>query len=296
MPKGDLMNVAYCCNRYYLPYTMISISSLLQNGRDGRDVRILLAADQSLKREELEPIFQLVSRFPGCSMRAEWPQKRSDRRFVSDASCCIPEGAVQTACFRLLLPRMLAGEERCLYLDGDLVVRKPLTELYDTDLTDCCLAGVTDRLCLEESPLKRMKEEWGIEPGHYINAGVLMMNLERMRNTGCAGRAEELAYSVPFRYLDQDVLNQVCRGQIRLIPKRYDVFPDDTREDLRYLRELMPEHAGLFPDEALASPAIVHYIGVKKPWHTRNVNYGEYWQEAERGYAAVRGQRDEPVS
>ena len=279
-PSGTVMNIGFSLNRYYLPYTIISVYSLLTDGRAGRPVRIMLAVDPELERKDLDPIFRLVSRFPGCSVQAEWPQKDSSHRFVSDASCCMSEEAVQVAYYRLFLPRLFAGEKRCLYLDSDLVICSPLAELYDMDMGCACMAGVTDRLCLEESHLKRLKADWGIEPGYYINAGVILMNLERMRSGGGAERALELAYTRPFRYLDQDVLNQVYCGQVLLLPKRYNVFPDDTAEDQQFLRELLPDDASLFPDEALISPAVVQYIGEKKPWRSSGVPYEAYWHNA----------------
>ena len=193
------------------------------------------------------------------------------------------------AFFRLLLPRLLPEEDRCLYLDSDLVIRHPLTDLFDMDMAGAALAGVTDRLCLEEPHLERLQRDWGIEPGFYVNAGVLLMDLDRMRRGGGAERAEELAYRRAFRYLDQDVLNQVYRGQVLLLPKKYNVFPDDTPADLAFLRRLLPGHAGLFPEESLADPAIVQYIGASKPWVSGGMSFESYWREAEAACASLPG-------
>jgi len=278
------MNIGYSLNRYYLPYTLISMYSLLTAGKGDRNLRILLSVDKDLSREDLSPLFRMVSAFPGCTLEARWPLSMTARRFTSDETCCLSPDAVQVAYFRLFLPEFFGSEARCLYLDGDLVITRSLADLYDTEMDGMCIAGVTDRLCLEEPHLRHQKDAWGIEPGYYVNAGVILMNLEEMRASGGAAESLELAYTRPFRYLDQDVLNQVYHGKVRLLPKAYNVFPDDRKEDLAFLRRLLPGREDLFPDQALTDPAVIHFIGQKKPWSARGVPYGEYWDDTVQAY------------
>ena len=283
MIKSDSpMNISYSLNRYYLPYTLTSMYSLLTAGRGDRNLRILLSVDRDLDEEDLAPFFHLISRFPGCTLETRWPLSETSRRFYSDETCVLSPDAVQVAYFRLFLPVFFAGETRCLYLDSDLVITRPLADLYDTDMDGMCIAGVTDRLCLEEPQLRRLKEDWGIEAGYYVNAGVVLMNLEAMHASGGAREALELAYHKPFRYLDQDVLNSVYSGKVLLLPKAYNVFPDDRKEDLAFLRGLLPDRKDLFPDQALTDPAIVQYIGRNKPWVSRGVPYEAFWHDAEK--------------
>ena len=284
MNSTNPMNIAYSLNRYYLPYTLVSMYTLLTAGKGDRNLRILLSVDQDLNRDDLSPLFRMVSSFPGCTLEAIWPLSRTARRFVSDETCALSPDAVQVAYFRLFLPELFGGESRCLYLDSDLVITRPLTDLYDTDMGGKCIAGVTDRLCLEEPQLRRLKDDWGIGAGYYINAGVVLMNLEAMRASGGDREALELAYHKPFRYLDQDVLNQVFRGKVRLLPKAYNVFPDDRKADLAFLRRLLPEQEDLFPDQALTDPAIIQFIGRNKPWVSRGVPYEAFWHNAVKAY------------
>ena len=280
----NTMNIAYSLNRYYLPYTLISMYTLLTAGKGDRKLRILLSVDQDLNKDDLAPLFRMVSCFPGCTLEARWPLSGTTRRFVSDETCALSSDAVQVAYFRLFLPELFDGEARCLYLDSDLVITRPLTDLYGTEMDGMCIAGVTDRLCLEELHLRRLKNDWGIEPGYYINAGVVLMDLDAMRASGGAQEALELAYHKPFRYLDQDVLNQVFRGKVRLLPKIYNVFPDDNKEDLAFLRKLLPDRKALFPDQALTDPAVVQFIGRNKPWISQDVPYEEFWHNAAKAY------------
>ena len=108
------------------------------------------------------------------------------------------------------------------------------------------------------------------------------MDLDRMRDSGNAERALGLAYNVAFRYMDQDVINQVYRGEIKLLPKCYNVSPDDNTQDYNTLKGLLPEQAGLFYDSAISNPAIIHYAGPDKPWNSSNVPLAQYWQETKK--------------
>lgn len=130
MNDNHTMNIAYSLNRDCLPYLLISMYSLLTAGKGERNLRILLLVDQDLTREDLSPLFRMVSRFPGCTLEAKWPLSLTARRFVSDESCCLNPKAVQVAYFRLFLPELFDGEARCLYLDDDLVITKPLSNLF----------------------------------------------------------------------------------------------------------------------------------------------------------------------
>lgn len=287
------MNIGYSVNRHYLPYTLVSMHSLLSAGRGQRGLRILLAADKDVTMDDLAPMFRMVSRFPGCTLEARWPLEMTPRRFVSDENCCVGRDAVQVAYFRLFLPQLFEGEEKCLYLDGDMVITRSLEGLYDTGMEGACLAGVTDRLCLEAPQLRRMEEDWGIGPGYYVNAGILLMNLAEMRKCGGDREALEMACTKAFRYLDQDVLNQVYRGKIRLAEKQYNVFPDDREADLAFLRDLLPGHRELFRDSALTDPAVIHYIGPRKPWIFPEAPYAKAWQEAEEAARRTLGAQEE---
>ena len=93
-----MMNIAYCTNRDYLYPTMISMFSLLLRGREGRGVRIMIMADRTVTKEDLEPLYRLVSHFPGCVLDVRWPHTMFAGRFVSDADCYIGPEAVQVAC------------------------------------------------------------------------------------------------------------------------------------------------------------------------------------------------------
>ena len=81
--------------------------------------------------------------------------------------------------YRLLAPRLLPDTiEKVLYLDSDLIVRKSLAPLWNTDIADRPLAAVPDYIGGTAG------RDLGLPDGtKYFNSGVLLMNLQYWRRT-----------------------------------------------------------------------------------------------------------------
>lgn len=154
--------------------------------------------------------------------------------------------------YRYAIAELLPQEDKILYLDADLIVNRSLKTLYATELGDNYLAGVVDLFAKD----KGFAEKWNID--NYINSGVLLMNLRKMREDKLQSKliekTIELAETLDFP--DQDVLNVVCKDRILLVDPRYNFTS-------RYMHKKwwMP------------GVAVLHYAGSKKPWKVRCRGY-----------------------
>ncbi len=83
--------------------------------------------------------------------------------------------------------------------------------------------------------------------------------------------------------------DETCPGEIRIVPKRFNVFPGDIPPLFDDLRGMIPD--GLLEEEDLQDPAIVHYIGPDKPWQ-KETQRRQYWTEAEDAFAAWRDRKE----
>lgn len=162
---------------------------------------------------------------------------------------------------RLFLCRIMPTEvERVLYLDGDILVRKPLDELYNTDLGDnYYIAGVQD--CI--SPQNKINVGMQTDD-RYINAGVILINIAKWRKDNI--EQQLLAYCKEDKYIlqypDQDTINSVMRGHIKIVHPRYNaytmMFNYSYADALKY-RSANVYYSQKEYDEAVADPAIVHF-------------------------------------
>lgn len=178
-----------------------------------------------------------------------------------------------TTYLRLLLPEVVAADaSRVIYIDSDTVVEGDLAELWELDMGDDLLLAVADyyspRMDQSES-LAGQYEAFGISgEAPYLNAGVLVINLERWRAEDTAARAIRSARDHQFLYADQDAINVTVAGRWRAIDPRWNVMLS--------VLERYGEKLGLSESESVAlrdtllrEAKILHFTGVTKPWHDR---------------------------
>lgn len=181
--------------------------------------------------------------------------------------------------YRLLavdyLPESL---DRILYVDPDTLIINNLSDFYNIDFGDNLLAGATHVYSfIRRYNIKRLGMP---KDGEYINAGVLMMNLDGLRKSYTV---EEI-YGYIRTHLDrlpladQDVLNALYGDKtIALSPAIINC--DEKTCRLR----------GLTPWQVRLNTLIIHYDGKDKPW---NPGYKGrlkcFYDEYEKGYFSLR--------
>ena len=158
--------------------------------------------------------------------------------------------------YRLLavdyLPQSL---DRILYIDPDTIILNSLSEFYNLEFGDKLIAGATHVYSfIRRYNLRRLGMP---KNGEYINAGVLMMNLDGLRRSYTVKQIFDFitknADKLPLA--DQDVINALYGDKtIALNPA---VINCD--EKTRRLRRLTPWQIRM-------NTVIVHYDGKYKPW------------------------------
>lgn len=95
---------------------------------------------------------------------------------------------------RLLADRVEQMPDKLLYLDADIMFNRDVVLLYDTDVSGVEYAAARDHY-----------GKYLIYP-NYINAGVLLFNMEYMRKTGIFKRAREELRRKKLTFADQSAL------------------------------------------------------------------------------------------
>jgi len=110
---------------------------------------------------------------------------------------------------RCALGAMLPDEQKMLWLDCDTIVEEDISDLFAMDINGYYYAGVIE-------PAKSK------DIFRYINAGVLLCNLDLLR--GMCKEHEMIAFLnvCKFNWVDQDVINLLCQGRIRVIESIYN--------------------------------------------------------------------------
>lgn len=195
---------------------------------------------------------------------------------------------------RLMLHRILFDVDKVLYTDVDVLFRDSLADLWQTDLEDYVLAAVKGAVNLAD------KWEWNSNRpywkhlegmhGRYINAGVTLLNLAKIRERNLEEQWNAWAKEKLY-YQDQDILNITCQDTIRYLPPKYNLLAYMERSEYDMLvRE------GIYTDQecrdALEHPVIIHYAG-DKPWKRYDTNLGYLWWDYVNSQSDLRGLFDE---
>ena len=177
---------------------------------------------------------------------------------------------------RLYLPTLLSDDiSKIIYLDCDIVVKTDLAKLWDVPLEDYSLAACID--AANKSNVRfysDVHKPFGIDWEKYFNAGFLVMNLEKIRETrALPDIVMDIIYQHPeLPYLDQDVLNIVFQNDMYFLSQRYNLPVGMRMTDYRLMKKLGISE-GKFDD------CILHFNGRKKPWKVYSGAVDEeYWQ------------------
>ncbi|MDE7331572.1 MAG: glycosyltransferase family 8 protein [Lachnospiraceae bacterium] len=164
--------------------------------------------------------------------------------------------------YRLFAGVMFPSEKRILYLDPDIMIRGSLISMYETDLEGNILAGIPDyainRMLSAHKVAIGFKEE-----EQYINSGVLLMDLDKMRENFQAGYISHAVeeWRERLEYPDQDIINLIFRGRIKLLERKYN-YNTGYGSEMGMLFYIL---GGFLLEKNY--PKVVHYMGAVKPWH-----------------------------
>lgn len=269
--------ICFAFNKEYMPYVFGCIRAILRFAKEPNNIRFVFLINKNINKEDIRLITNEVLAGGSYDPIFIYPENEYELKFNINNGNNHSRVSDQTPFYRLFLPELL-NEDKCLYLDVDIAINGDLTDLFTTDLGDSYIMGVTDRLWLNDDFYDQMKK-YEIPFGYYVCAGVLMMNLKKLREDGMTKKMKEFGESKLYKFLDQDIINFCCHGNVGLLNKRYHVFPDDLVEDLEFYKNHMPGTEDIFTKDALTNPIIVHFIGSRKPWDTPNITYGDLWRK-----------------
>lgn len=161
--------------------------------------------------------------------------------------------------FRLLCPELITDYDKVIFLDSDVLVLCDIQRLYNIPLGTNLVAGVTEYL--PPGMDIYVRDQLGIDPKTYINAGVLVMDLKGLKAFQFKEKYTAiLSVRVP-NILDQDVINTICRNRIQYL---------EIGWNYRW-------HIGVSQLMNIEIPYIFHYLSIRKPWNLDNRLFSKYF-------------------
>ena len=244
------MNLAISLdNRYVMPCLAL-ITSVFENNRQN-PCRVYLLTD-GLAPDNISKFDRLAAIYSQQIVVKTVPSQLYDR---------LPFYKRYTfAAYNRFIISDLIPDSRVLYLDGDIIVRHDLSDLWNTPLEGYACGVVEDQRA--DDVFLHNRNQIATP---YFNSGVLLINLDywRRHNIGQQLIAYLKEHTDTCPYPDQDAANKVLSGKVLYLDYKYNFM-----EDWFYPTDQWQIHFSKWP-RILADredPCIVHYCRGLKPW------------------------------
>lgn len=133
---------------------------------------------------------------------------------------CANENAYCTpyTLLRLLADLVPNMPSKLLYLDIDMMIGDDITKLYNIDVSN-----------YEYAAVKEKYGSWLIRPD-YINAGMLLLNMEKIKETGLLKKARHLIKNKKMLFADQDAIFRSTTKKL-LLPRIFNEQSKFNKKD-----------------------------------------------------------------
>ena len=265
------MNIIYSSSNSFAPVAGVSVTSLFENNKDAQEIKVYII-DNNISQDNKKRFESLAKKYN----REIFFLPKIDIEKKCGFQLEIGRWNISTF-YRLFLCEILPESiDRCIYLDGDTIIRHSLQELWELDLEGKLVGAIDD--CRSDL----YKKDLGLkESNTYTNNGVMLIDLKGWR---------EIKVSKDFcdfirekqgniTYVDQGVLNGVLsrKNLVEVIHTKYNVmtvFFDFKYDDLLKLRKPQKCLTEEEYNEAVNDPYIVHFtscfLSGTRPWNEKN--------------------------
>lgn len=260
------MNIIYASDDNYAWLMGVSMVSLFENNRDVDEIHVFLFGD-GITQENERKLMDVADSY----------QRHLDVIDINKLS--LPENLYsgrypKSAFSRLFAYRLLPNSiNRVLYLDCDIIVDGSLKDLYNHPMDKKIILAIKD--CVS----KAYKKKIGIKGDDvYINTGVMVMDLERMRNFPMEEKIGEFVakYSSAMNYADQEIINGIFQGEFCLAKPEWNVMTQFNQYSYSQLRWIRHPHHYYSEEEieyAKRHARIFHYTTCMlnvRPWYSNS--------------------------
>ncbi|UQS81522.1 glycosyltransferase family 8 protein [Bombilactobacillus folatiphilus] len=252
--------IFFSVDDHYSPYLAVAINSLIQNSDPKRHYHIIVLCDDLSHDNQLklQTLTKDNIKLEFVSINEQIKQQITDKNNKLRA-----DYFTYTIYFRLFIAELFPQFKKAIYLDADTVVNQDIATLFDLPLGDNWIGAAVDRFITENPETFNYAEQAiGVAGNKYVNSGVLLMDLQALREYRFADHFFKLLNQYHFRSLapDQDYLNAIAKNKILYLDPTWNVMTT-------------------FPEETPA--ALIHWNLFNKPWNYQDAPRQKYfWKYA----------------
>lgn len=212
-----MINILFSGNEGVFDGVLTCMLSILKRTQTKEPFQfIIYTMDVSHLKPEYVPISEEAANFLEGVAKEYNPQNVVRRVDVTEVYLREFGGCPNEQCYcspytllRLFADLIENMPDKLLYLDIDVMFNRDITLLYDIDVSDYEYAAARDHY-----------GKYLLNP-NYINAGVLLFNMKRMRETGLLEKARELIKTKKMLFADQDAIYRSTTAK-KMLPQKFN--------------------------------------------------------------------------
>lgn len=258
--KKEIIPIIYSTDENYIPCLAVSLTSLKVNRSKRYDYRIII-----LHSNVGEKMQNKILKLSSNGFKIKFVSVK-EHLVKLESAAVLRDYYTYTTYYRIFIAEMFPNIKKAIYLDCDTVIVTDISKLYNVDVNDYYLAAVPDGAVGAVEPFQEYTAKvLGINHSVYFNAGMLVMNLEKLRSENFYQKFLDLMSAHSFKVAqDQDYLNVLCKDKTLLLDESWN---------------MMPIKASKLEEKLL--PNIIHFNLTMKPWHYKGILFEKYfWQHA----------------
>lgn len=202
------MNILYCGDGKIEDGLIISALSLAKVVKEPLNIYVI-TMKLELNGKNFAPVSESVISFLGDYLKkynSESSIKLIDATAFFEANR--PEKNMETRFTPFCMLRLYADQiadlpDKILYLDNDVICRLDCSDFYNQDINNYEIVGVLDHY-------GRWFFRNNLFKADYINSGVLLMNLKKIKETGLFEKCRNMCKSKKMFMPDQSAINKLA--------------------------------------------------------------------------------------
>lgn len=212
-----MINLLFAGNNKVFDGVLTCLLSIIKRAENNEELNVyIFTMDISRIKSDYTPITDEQINFLNRTLKSHNEKSRVIKidvgeNYENEFAYCPNEGAY---CSPYTLLRLFADEfdsipDKLLYLDADIMFNKDIRLLYDIDVSNVEYAAARDR--------------YGkilVNP-NYINAGVLLLNMKKIRETRLFFKARKLICEKKLPFADQSAIIRNTTSKI-VLPQKFN--------------------------------------------------------------------------
>lgn len=213
------MNILYCGDKNIADGLMMSLLSLMEHNPSPINVYVL-----TMNYHDGDKVCEPLPETFGKYLDKLLKEKNKDNsftlidvteHFIAETPVANIKTRFTPGCMLRLYADLIEElPSKILYLDNDVICRKSIEGLYSTDMTDLEMSGVLDYYGRWFFRKKLFRLD-------YLNSGVLLLNMDKIRQTGLFIKCRKMCMEKQMFMPDQSALNKLSVNK-GILPRRFN--------------------------------------------------------------------------